>query len=126
MLKGKGAKYIGRALCLWGAERDFTNSVERARKEIPLVFAADPDMVLEACVFEIVGQRVSQIPIPDWVFTAFGHPVTNRNFICENMIYPANMRRSKRPSAPFGPMIRPSSTNRIHQPLKSLQVIPVL
>ena len=31
MLKGEGAKYIGRALCLWGAERDFTNSVERAR-----------------------------------------------------------------------------------------------
>ena len=94
MLKGEGAKYIGRALCLWGAERDFTNSVERARKEIPLVLAADPEMVLEACVFEIVGQRVSQIPIPDWVFTAFGQPVTNRNFIFENMIYPANMRRS--------------------------------
>src|SRR6185295_10837199 len=94
MLKGEGAKYIGRALCLWGAERDFTNSVERARKEIPLVLAADPEMVLEACVFEIVGQRVSQIPIPDWVFTAFGQPVTNRNFIFEKMIYPANMRRS--------------------------------
>ena len=94
MLKGEGAKYIGRALCLWGAERDFTNSVERARKEIPLVLAADPDMVLEACVFEIVGQRVSQIPIPDWVFTSFGQPVTNRNFVYENMIYPANMRRS--------------------------------
>src|SRR6202030_3742581 len=56
MLKGEGAKYIGRALCLWGAERDFTNNVERARKEIPEVLAADPDMVLEACVFEIVGQ----------------------------------------------------------------------
>src|SRR3954469_14848730 len=79
MLKGEGAKYIGRALCLWGAERDFTNSIERARNEIPLVLAADPEMVLEACVFEIVGQRVSQIPIPDWVFTSFGQPVTNRN-----------------------------------------------
>jgi hypothetical protein len=94
MLKGEGAKYIGRALCLWGAERDFTNSVERARREIPLVLTADPEMVLEACVFEIVGQRVSQIPIPDWVFAAFGQPATNRNFIYENMIYPANMRRS--------------------------------
>src|SRR6266496_3363343 len=94
MLEGEGAKYIGRSLCLWGAERDFTNSVERARKEIPLVLAADPDMVMEACVFEIVGQRVSQIPIPDWVFTSFGQPVTNRNFIYENMTYPANMRRS--------------------------------
>jgi hypothetical protein len=97
MLKGEGAKYIGRALCLWGAERDFTNSVERARKEIPQVLAADPEMVLEACVFEIVGQRVSMIPIPGWVFTAFGQPVTNRNFIYENMIYPPGQRRSMGP-----------------------------
>ncbi len=95
MLKEEGAKYIGRALCLWGAEQDFTNSVERARKEIPLVLAADPEMVLEACVFEIVGQRVSQIPIPGWVFTAFGQPVTNRNFVYEDMIYPRpGQRRS--------------------------------
>src|SRR3989454_10724732 len=95
MLKGEGAKYIGRALCLWGAERDFTNSVERARKEILLVLATDPDMVLEACIFEIVGQRVSQIPVPDWVFTAFGQPVTNRNFVYESMIYQQpNQRRS--------------------------------
>ena len=94
MLKGEGAKYIGRALCLWGAERDFTNSIEQARKEIPEVLAADPDMILEACVFEIVGQRVSMISIPGWVFTAFGQPVTNRNFIYENMIYPPGQRRS--------------------------------
>jgi hypothetical protein len=94
MLKGEGAKYIGRALCLWGAERDFVNNIERARKQIPEVLAADPDMVLEACVFEIVGQRVSQIAVPDWVFTAFGQPVTNRNFVYEDMIYPQNQRRS--------------------------------
>jgi len=44
-------------------------------------------MVLEACVFEIVGPRVSTIPIPGWVLTAFGQPVTNRNFVYEDMIY---------------------------------------
>src|SRR5437016_3288853 len=94
MLTGEGAKYIGRALCLWGAEKDFVKNVERARKQIPEVLAVDPEMVLEACVFEIVGQRVSQIPIPGWVLTAFGQPVTNRNFIYENMIYPPGQRRS--------------------------------
>ncbi len=94
MLKGEGAKYIGRALCLWGAEKDFTNNVERARKQIPEVLAADPEMVLEACVFEVVDQRVSQIPIPGWVFTAFGQLATNRNFSYENIIYPARQRRS--------------------------------
>jgi len=94
MLKGEGAKYIGRALCLWGAERDFTNSIGRAQKEIPEVLAADPEMVLEACVFEIVGPRVSQIPVPNWVFTAFGQTAANRNFVYENMIYPQGQRRS--------------------------------
>jgi hypothetical protein len=94
MLKGEGAKYIGRALCLWGAEKDFVNNVERARKQIPEVLAADPEMVLEACVFEIVGQRVNQVAVPDWVFAAFGLPVTNRNFVYEDMIYPQGQRRS--------------------------------
>ncbi len=95
MLKGEGAKYIGRALCLWGAEKDFTNNVERARKQIPELLAADPEMVMEACVFEVVDQRVNQIPIPDWVFTAFSQPATNRNFSYENIIYPARQRRSQ-------------------------------
>src|ERR1700677_2107653 len=50
MLKSTGAKYIGRALCLWGAEADFLHNIERAREEIPRVLAADPEIILEACV----------------------------------------------------------------------------
>src|ERR1700739_1443578 len=37
MLKSMGAKYIGRALCLWGAEADFLHNVDRAKEEIPQV-----------------------------------------------------------------------------------------
>ena len=94
MLKSMGAKYVGRALCLWGAENDFTNNIERAREEVPQVLAADPDMILEACVFETVSPRVNQIAIPDRVFTAFGLPVEKRNFRFDAMIYPAGQRRS--------------------------------
>ncbi|HEX3857076.1 MAG TPA: hypothetical protein VHY30_07260 [Verrucomicrobiae bacterium] len=93
MLNSIGAKYVGRALCLWGAENDFTNNIERARKEVPQVLAADPDMVLEACVFETVGPKVNQVAIPNWVFTAFGLPVEQRNFIFTNIIYPEGQRR---------------------------------
>jgi len=46
MVKHIGAKYIGRALCLWNAENDFTNNLERAREAVPRVRAADPDIVL--------------------------------------------------------------------------------
>lgn len=93
MLKYTGAKYIGRALCLWNAENDFTNNVARARAAVPLVRAADPDIVLEACVFETVSPRVNQISIPDWVFKAFRLPAETRNFRFEEMIYPEGQRR---------------------------------
>ena len=94
MLKSMGAKYIGRALCLWGAEGNFLGSIERARNEIPEVLAADPDMVLEACVFETVGPRINQVEIPDWVFKALGQPVEKRNFRFDDIIYPEGQRRA--------------------------------
>lgn len=93
MLKYTGAKYAGRALCLWNAENDFTNNIARARVAVPKVRAADPEIVLEACVFETVGPRVNQIQIPDRVFQAFGLPVEARNFRFEDMIYPEGQRR---------------------------------
>ena len=94
MITNCGAKYIARALCLWGAENNFLANIKRARKEVPQVLAADPEIVLEACVFETVGPRVSQIAIPDWVFKDLGQPVEERNFRYEDMIYPPGQRRA--------------------------------
>jgi hypothetical protein len=93
MLKSIGAKYIGRALCLWNAENDFSNNVQIARAAVPKVLAADPEMILEACVFETVNPRVNQIEIPERVFMALGQPVEKRNFRYEDMIYPEGQRR---------------------------------
>ena len=93
MITNCGAKYIARALCLWGAENNFLANIKRAREQAPLVLAADPDIVLEGCVFETVGPRVSQIAIPDWVFKDLGQPVEQRNFRYEEMIYPPGQRR---------------------------------
>src|SRR5262249_51226773 len=72
MLKSIGAKYAGRALCLWNAEVNFQTNLARAREAAPQVLAADPDIILEACVFETVTPRVNQIEIPGWVFTGLG------------------------------------------------------
>ena len=93
MLKNAGAKYIGRALCLWNAENDFSHNVQRAREAVPQVLAADPEIVLEACVFETVSPNVNQIEIPAWVFKAFGQPAEKRNFRYDDMIYPEGQRR---------------------------------
>lgn len=93
MLKYTGAKFIGRSLCLWAGEANFLKNLERARQEIPRLHEADPEMILQACVFEIVTTQVEQVPVPDWVFVALGQPVEKRNFRYTDMIYPPGQRR---------------------------------
>ena len=93
MLKSVGAKYLGRALCLWGAEANFLSNLDRGREEIPQVLAADPHMIVEACVFETVSPKINDIAIPDWVFTDLGQPVEKRNFRFDDIIYPEGQRR---------------------------------
>src|ERR1700733_2113784 len=43
MLKSTGAKFIGRALCLWGGEGNLLRNLERAKQQAPKVHQADPD-----------------------------------------------------------------------------------
>jgi len=88
MLKAIGAKFIGRSLCLWGGEGRLLANLERARQQTPRVHEADPDMILQACIFEIVSTQVDEVPVPDWAFKAFGRPVEQRNFRYADMLYP--------------------------------------
>lgn len=88
MLKTTGAKLIGRSLCLWGGEANLLANLERAKQQAPRVHAADPDMILQACIFEIVTTQVDQVPVPDWAFTALGQPAEQRNFRYADMLYP--------------------------------------
>jgi hypothetical protein len=87
MLKETGAKFIGRSLCLWGGEGNLLRNLDRARQQIPKVLAADPDMILQACIFEIVTTEADQVPVPNWAFTALGQPVEKRNFRYAEMLY---------------------------------------
>jgi hypothetical protein len=89
MLKSIGAKFIGRSLCLWGGEANLLRNLERAKQQLPKVHAADPDMILQACIFEIVTTQVDQVPVPDWAFVALGLPVEKRNFRYAEMLYPS-------------------------------------
>jgi hypothetical protein len=87
MLRHTGAKFIGRSICLWGREADLLANFARAKLQVPKVLADDPDRILEACIFEIVTAQVDQVPIPDWVFAAFGLPVEQRTFRYADMCY---------------------------------------
>lgn len=93
MLSSIGAKYIARSICLWGGEAKLLQNFERAKQQLPQVRAADPEMVLEACIFEIVTHEVEQVPIPDGAFAAFGLPVEKRNFRYDAILYPLAQRK---------------------------------
>jgi hypothetical protein len=93
MLRSVGAKYIGRSICLWGGEAKLLENFDRIKQQLPMVHAADSEMVLEACIFEIVTTEVEQVPVPDWAFTALGMPVEKRNFRYEAILYPPDQRK---------------------------------
>jgi len=48
----------------------------------------DPDLVLQAAVFEIVTEGVGQIAVPSWVFQEFGLAPETRNFNYSKMLFP--------------------------------------
>ena len=88
MLLNIGAKFIGRAVYRWGRESAFnTEWLDNAKKRIEKMHSQDPDMVFQACIFEIATAEVEQIAIPEWVFTAFGKEPEKRNFIWDNIKY---------------------------------------
>lgn len=88
MLKSTGVKFAGRTVYLWGHEAEFPRRLELAKKNVPKIHQADPDLVLQACIFEIVSRGVEQIAVPEWAFTTLGQPVEQRNFRYAEMIYP--------------------------------------
>jgi hypothetical protein len=109
MLKSIGAKFAGRSICLWGGEGNLLRNFERAREQVPIVHETDPEMILEACVFEIVSKQVEQVPVPGWAFEALGQPIEQRNFRYSDMIYPEGQRRNWGPNASVPDVSRPET-----------------
>jgi hypothetical protein len=95
MLTNCGVKFAGRTIYLWGQEGDLPRRLEVAKKSAAKVHEADPEIILQACVFEIVSQSVTNLPVPDWAFAALGQPVEKRNFRYEAMIYPDKQQRDQ-------------------------------
>src|ERR1700744_3025312 len=88
MIKNIRAKFIGRSVCQWGEESEIPKNLQQEKELAAKVHKSDPDIILQACIFEIVTNQVDQLAIPEWAFTALGVPVENRNFRYEDMLYP--------------------------------------
>ena len=81
------AKFVGRALMLWGRENNLASYLKTAKPFVDALHQADPDIVLQAAAFEIVTRNIETVSIPERVFVEFGQPVINRNFSYEAMLY---------------------------------------
>jgi len=88
MIKNIGAKFIGRSIYRWGGESRLadTDYLHSATEIIKQMHEFDPDMVFQACLFEIITTDVNNVPIPEWVFRGFGMGFEERNFSYEAML----------------------------------------
>ena len=83
MIRNVGAKFIGRVALVWWAgevRTDIEAHYRGAGKAARLLHKQDPELLLEACVFETVGPGIDAIPIPGWVFEEFELKPEKRNF----------------------------------------------
>jgi len=95
MLKNIGAKFIGRAAFEWTPNMNVEDHFAKAAKYAKLAHEADPEFLLQVCIFEAIfhpksrltNYGVDSITIPEWVFKEFGLPVQIRNFSFGAMIY---------------------------------------
>lgn len=88
MFTNVGAKFVCRAIYMWGGESRLDGLLERARPIVKEIHAADPDIVLQAAAFEIVSKQVETLKVPKWVFDEFNLDFEDRNFDYEAMLYP--------------------------------------
>ena len=88
MIKETGAKFIGRTIYRWGGESLLNNTEfwDKARDIVNEMHDFDPDIVFQACLFEIITEDVNNVPIPEWVFNDFNLPVEQRNFSYNAML----------------------------------------
>lgn len=64
---------------------------EKAGRLSEKVHAINPNIILQACVFEVVYTRVNTIPVPRYVFTDFDLEPEDRCFCYQDMIFPEKL-----------------------------------
>ena len=85
MVKNTGAKFIGRCIGKWGGLVD-EEFFERGRKLAEVIHKVDPQIILQAAIFETIRTNVNDTAIPEWVLKEFSQPLQPRNFRYEEML----------------------------------------
>ncbi len=90
MVKNVGAKHLGFVTLIWFAGDTKVDVEEHFRKATAVadkVHRMDPEIMLQAGVFETISAAADSIPIPEWVFREYGVPAEKRTFSHRKMLY---------------------------------------
>jgi hypothetical protein len=80
-------KFIGRAICQWSIESQLSAALRDARNMAQRVYEIDPQIILQAGIFETVSTEVEGIPVPALVFEEFDLQPQARNFSYRDMLF---------------------------------------
>ncbi|MBQ7598777.1 MAG: hypothetical protein IJU56_09385 [Clostridia bacterium] len=84
-----GLKFLGRAAGIWKGDMPEEAHFAKVKAAADKIHAADPEIILQACIFEaLYREDVEPVPVPAWVFEAFGLPVESRNFNYDACLFP--------------------------------------
>ena len=84
-----GLKFLGRAAGIWKGSMPEEAHFAAVKEAADRIHAADPEIILQACIFEaIYREDVAPVPVPAWVFEAFGLPPEQRNFNYDACLFP--------------------------------------
>ena len=89
-IKNMGVKFIGRASGVWEPDPDDEEHFKKSKYLADRIHEVDSEIILQACVFEIVYHQVETVKVPKYVFEAFGLEPEDRCFRFEDMCFPEN------------------------------------
>ena len=82
-----GAKYVMRAAGEWYPSYDYEINYPTIKGKLAAAHKIDQDIIFEASIFEVSSPGMNQIPIPEWVFQAFGQTPEKRNFDISRTVF---------------------------------------
>ncbi len=87
MILDLGAKFIGRAAFVWDLPRNNETHFQAAADAAREIHEGDPEIIIQAAIFEVVEKGVNRIEIPAWAFTELDLPIETRNFSYDAMLF---------------------------------------
>lgn len=83
-----GVKFVGRASGVWQPDPDDQQHFAKSKYLADRVHEMDPQIILQACIFEAVYPCIKDFKVPAYVFEAFGIPPQDRGFCYQQMTFP--------------------------------------